>query len=227
MSRTSITALTLGLVLSGPVAIAGAHHNPGHQQPNPANATLTLAATTSPIIFGGSSALSGKLKGGQAGGQKVDIEANPAPYAGYEKVATVTTTANGSYAMTVKPLVNTRYRATAKTSPPTASGEVAVRVRMRAGLLLSDSTPRKGSKVVFSGRVFPAHDGAKVSIRRRTSTGSYVTIARTTLLDDGISRSRYRRAVTIRRTGVYQVRVTTNDTDHLSGISKARTITVH
>ncbi|MCA1699801.1 MAG: hypothetical protein LC790_13205, partial [Actinobacteria bacterium] len=198
-----------------------------HGQPNPADAKLTLAATTSPIVYGGSSALSGKLNGSQAGGKQVVIEANPAPYAGYKPLATVTTTANGSYAMTVKPLVNTRYRATAKTSPPTASGEVAVRVRMRAGLLLSDSTPRKGSRVVFSGRVFPAHDGARVLIRKRTSTGSYVTIARTTLRDDGSSRSRYRRAVTIRRSGVYQVRVTTNDTDHLSGISKARRITVH
>lgn len=227
MSRTSITALALGLVLSVPVAIAGADHKPGHGQPSPGNAKLTLAATTSPIVYGGSSVLSGKLTGGQAGGQPVVIEANPAPYAGYKRVATVTTTANGSYAMTVKPLVNTRYRATAKTSPPTASGEVAVRVRMLVGMLLSDTTPRQGSKVVFSGRAYPAHDGARVSIRRRTSTGSYVTIARTTLLDDGTSRSRYRRAVTIRRTGVYQVRVTTNDTDHLSGISRTRKLTVH
>jgi hypothetical protein len=194
----------------------------------PANSQLTLAAAPNPIVFGGSTLLTGKLAGGGAGGQALVIEANPAPFAAYKQVATVTTATNGTYSATVKPVVTTRYRVTAKTSPPVVSGESLVRVRVRVGLVLGDSTPRRGTSVVFSGRAYPAHDGALVSIRKRSSTGSYVTVARTRLVDDGTARSRYSRAVRINGSGVYQVRVSTgNDGDHLAGSSRARRITVH
>jgi hypothetical protein len=196
--------------------------------PKPANGQLSLAAALNPINFGGSTALSGKLGGNPAAGQTVVIEANPFPFAAYKQVATVTTAANGTYTATVKPDVITRYRVTAKTSPPIVSGEVKVGVRIRVGLILGDATPRRGTRVVFSGRAYPAHDGALVSIRKRTSTGTYATVARTRLLDDGSSRSRYRRAVRITRSGVYQVRVSNNGpADHNAGLSRARRITVH
>ena len=65
------------------------------------------------------------------------------------------------------------------------------------------------------------------AIKKRTSTGSFATIARTRLLDDGTARSRYRRTVRIRRSGVYRVSVSSNDSDHLSGVSRMRRITVH
>jgi len=221
------TALALAVTLGVPATLASADHKPGHGKPPSGNGQLTLTAKPNPIIFGGATVLTGKLSGGQAGAQMVVIEANPAPFTAFKALTTVTTDANGSYSASVNPSVSTRYRATAKTSPPTVSGEVTVGVRIRVGRLVSDPTPRRGTKVVFSGRAYPAHDGAVVSIRKRTSTGSFRTIARTTLRDDGPTRSRYRRAVRITRSGVYQVRVTRNDTDHLSGTSRTRTITVH
>lgn len=227
MSRTTTAALALVLASSVPTTIAAANHKPDHGQPGPGSGQLTLTAAPSPVVYGGSTTLSGKLGGGQAGGQSVLIEANPAPFTAFKQSATVTTNANGSYSATVKPLVIMRYRATAKTSPPAVSSEVVVRVRIRVGLLLSDATPRRGAKVVFSGRAHPAHDGALVSIKKRTSTGSFATIARTRLLDDGTARSRYRRTVRIRRSGVYRVSVSSNDSDHLSGVSRMRRITVH
>jgi hypothetical protein len=220
MSRTPTMVLAFVLALSVPATVLAA------KPPQAGN--LTLAATTSPVNFGGSTTLTGKLGGGQAGGRPVVIEANPAPFAGFRQVATVTTSANGSYSATVKPAVITRYRATAKTSPPTVSAVVTVGVRIRVGLVLSDPTPRRGTNVVFSGRAYPAHDGALVSVQKRTSTGSFTTVARTRLLDDGTSRSRYRRTVRVTRSGVYRVRVSNNnDGDHLPGISRTRNITVH
>jgi hypothetical protein len=226
VSRTTTTALALAMTLAIPATIAVA--KPAPKPAKPANGQLTLAAAPNPINFGGSTALTGKLGGNSAGGQTVVIEANPAPFAAYKQVATVTTAANGTYSATVKPGVVTRYRVTAKTSPPIVSGEALVRVRIRVGMILGDATPRRGTSVVFSGRAYPAHDGALVSIRKRGSTGSYVTIARTRLLDDGTARSRYSRAVRIRASGVYQVRVSAGgDGDHLAGTSRARTITVH
>ena len=218
MSRTITMALAIALALSVSIAVA--------KPPKPDK--LTLAAAPSPINFGGSTTLSGKLSGGQTGGQQIVIEANAAPFAGYKQVAVVTTAANGQYSATVKPGVITRFRARSKTSPPITSNEVRVGVRIRVGLLLSDATPRRGTRVAFSGRAYPAHDGALVSIQKRTSTGSFTTIARTTLLDDGTSRSRYRRTVRITRSGVYRVRVSNNnDGDHFPGISRTRNITVH
>ncbi|MEA2155730.1 MAG: hypothetical protein QOE11_1870 [Solirubrobacteraceae bacterium] len=224
--RTTSTAVALLLTAGIPAGMATAKQPP--KPPKPVAGQLTLAAAPNPINFGGSTTLTGKLAGGQAGGQTVVVEANPAPFTAFRQIATVTTNANGTYAATVKPGVITRYRVTAKTAPPTVSGEVAVGVRIRVGLILGDATPRRGTRVVFSGRAYPAHDGALVSIRKRSSTGSYVTIARTRLLDDGSARSRYSRAVRIARSGVYQVRVSNNGpADHLAGISRARRITVH
>ena len=225
MSRTTTTALALAMTLAIPATIAVA--KPAPKPPKPANGQLSLTASPNPINFGGSTALTGKLGGNAAGGQTVVVEANPAPFAAYKPVATVTTAANGTYSATVKPGVITRYRVTAKTSPQIVSGEALVRVRIRVGLIIGDPTPRRGTSVAFSGRAYPAHDGALVSIRKRSSTGAYVTIARTRLLDDGAARSRYSRAVRIKASGVYQVRVSAGDGDHLAGVSRARRITVH
>jgi hypothetical protein len=226
VSRTTTTALALALTLAIPATMAVAKQPP--KPVKPANNQLTLAAAPNPINFGGSTALTGKLAGNAAGGQTIVIEANPAPFAAYKQVTTVTTAANGTYSATVKPSVITRYRVTAKLSPPIVSGEALVRVRIRVGLILTDSTPRKGTNVVFSGRAYPAHDGALVSIRKRSASGAYVPVARTRLLDDGTARSRYSRSVRISRSGVYQVRVSNNGAaDHLAGISRVRRITVH
>jgi hypothetical protein len=220
LRKTAVLALVAAL--SVPVTFVAAAKPPGKGQ-------ITIAAAPNPINFGGSTGLTGKLTGSQAGGQALAIEANPAPFtAGFKQVTTVTTDANGHYAATVKPGVITRYRAKARTSPPTVSSEVPVGVRIRVGVLVSDATPRRGTKVVFSGRAYPAHDGALVSIQKRTPTGSFTTIARTRLLDDGAARSRYRRTVSITRSGVYRVRVSNNnDGDHQPGISRRRKITVH
>lgn len=226
MSRTTNTALALALALAIPATVAVAKQPA--KPPKPANGQLSLAAAPNPINFGGSTALTGRLGGNPSAGQTVIIEANPFPFAAFKPVATVTTAANGTYSATVKPGVITRYRVTAKTAPPIVSGEVKVGVRIRVGLILGDATPRRGTSVAFSGRAHPAHDGALVSIRKRTSTGTYATIARTHLLDDGSGRSRYRRAVRIKSSGVYQVRVSNNGAaDHFSGLSRARRITVH
>jgi hypothetical protein len=111
----------------------------------------------------------------------------------------------------------------AATAPSKASPTVLVRVRMRVGLRLSTSTPTAGRTVRFSGSVHPAHDGRTASIQKRSSTGSWTTVARTTLQDAGTTRSSYSRRVRINRDGVYRVKVA-GDADHLSGFSRSRSI---
>jgi hypothetical protein len=98
-----------------------------------------------------------------------------------------------------------------------------VLVRPLVGLLVSDRTPRTGSLVTFRGTVRPAHDGRTVLIQRRTSTGSFTTVARTSLRDAGTTYSSYSRRIRVNRDGVYRTKLA-GDADHVNGFSRAVTI---
>jgi hypothetical protein len=216
---------TLGLVaataLLAPAAVQAA------KPPKPV-AKLTIAAAPSPVTFGKATTLSGKLTGGKsAGGQPVVVQADTAPFEGtYTDVATATTDANGDWSATNAPAALTRYRAQAKTAPPTTSDTVDVNVRLRVGIHVSDRTPARGQRVRFSGTVAPAHDGATARIQRRRPDGSWHTVARTTLADAGDAVSRYSKRVKLTRTGTYRVRVASGDGDHMRGTSGTRRLRV-
>jgi hypothetical protein len=195
---------------------------PGQQGGN----SLRIAANPNPLVFGGSTTVSGELRGPNEGGKRVTLEHNPYPFTGgYRDVATTTTPSNGRYSFTTRPGVNTRYRTTANVSPRVTSPELLVQVRIRVGVRASDRTPSRGSRVRFSGSAFPAHDGHLVLIKRRTRSGSFRTVARTRLLDAGTARSRYARRVRVFRSGTYRVSVAGHG-DHISGLSSTRTLIV-
>lgn len=186
----------------------------------------SISASPATVTFGSATTISGRLRGGNREGVVIVLERNPHPYAGFAEVATTTTNARGEYRFQPTPDRNTRYRVTARNTPPETSSEVLVRVRTRVGVRLSDATPRRGALVTFSGSVTPAHDGRLVRIQRRTATGTYRTVARTRLRDAGDTRSSYSRRLRIGSDGVYRVHVS-GDADHATGVSRARTIRVH
>ena len=216
---------TLGLAataaLLAPAAVQAA------KPPKPV-AKLSIAAAPSPVTFGKATTLSGKLTGGKAaGGQAVVVEADTAPFDGtYTDVATATTDGNGDWSAINAPTALTRYRAQAKTAPPTTSDTVDVNVRLRVRIRVSDRTPASGRRVRFSGTVAPAHDGATARIQRRRPDGSWHTVARTTLADAGDAVSRYSKRVKVTRTGTYRVRAASGDGDHLRGTSGTRRLRV-
>jgi hypothetical protein len=144
----------------------------------------------------------------------------------YKNIAVTTSATNGKYSFSVKPSVNTQYRAIAQTSPPTTSAPKLVLVRMLVGVRTSDLTPSRGSRVTFAGSVFPAHDGRLVAVQRRSSTGRFNTVARTTLRDAGDAKSTYSLRVRINRDGVYRVKVV-GDGDHVNGFSRLKNLDVH
>ena len=217
--------LTIGLAavtaLLAPAAVHAA------KPPKPA-AKLSIAAAPSPVTFGSATTLSGKLTGTKTnGGEPVAIQADTAPFDGtYTDVATATTDANGDWSATNAPTALTRYRAQAKTAPPTTSDTVDVNVRLRVRIHVSDRTPARGQRVRFSGTVAPAHDGATARIQRRAADGSWHTVARTTLADAGDAVSRYSKRVKVTRTGTYRVRAASGDGDHLRGTSGTRKLRV-
>ena len=209
------------LVCAGPAVAA---KPPKGGKPNP-NLTIRSSATT--VTFGRSVTISGTTKG-MASGTSVELQQNPYPYAGFKPSGkTAVIDPAGNYSISgVMPQMHTQYKVVAKTSPPTESTAVFVRVRLRVSFSVSDSTPKRGAMVTFRGTVAPAHDGKPVLIQKKTSTG-YKTVARTTLLDNGTATSKYSKRLRIRSNGTYRVVVQSVDQDHDNGTSRSRTLKVH
>lgn len=199
--------------------------------PKPAQPSLTIAAKPASVTYGGSVVITGSRRGQNHGNRPVALQANPYPFAAFKDVAVTRTDSKGAYRFSVKPRRHTHYR-TVSPSPATIydtvirSPEVVVHVRLRVGIHLSDSTPRRGQRVRFFGAVAPKHNGRRVFIQRRRSDGRWVTIARGLTRNAPGNLSRYSKRVRIFRTGVYRVRVR-GDADHSTGTSARRSIRVH
>ena len=203
----------------------------GAKSPAKGSPSLTIAERPSAVTYGGAVTISGQLKGTHHAGKTVGLQANPYPFKGFTTRAVVKTDSKGAYRFVVKPVRHTRYRAVTP-SPLTVydtlvkSPEVLVHVRLRVGIRLSDSTPRRGSRVRFFGSVAPKHNGRAVYIQRRRRDGRWVTIARTKTRNATGNRSVYSKRVRIFRTGLYRVRVR-GHADHSTGTSRRRLIRVH
>lgn len=206
---------------------APADHKPGHD-PGQGNADVTIVAA-SPIVWGKSAPITGSVRGAGLG-VLVDLQSDPFPYsdAEFAKEATVPTDAKGDYRFAPLPKLNTRYRVVAQTSPPVTSATAAVLVQIRVKVAVSDSTPKRGSLVTFSGSGCPAHDGNLVYIQRLGSTGSFGTVARTKLVDAGDACSKYSRGIRVYSDGVYRVKVSSaGDGDHMTGVSRRVSLDAH
>ena len=209
-------------------ATASADHRPGHDPGGQGNADVTILAT-SPIVWGKASTITGSVKGANAG-VLVDLQADPFPYSDTEfvKEATVPTDAKGDSRFAPLPKLNTRYRVVAQTNPPVTSAVATVLVQIRVKVAVSDSTPKRGSLVTFSGTGCPAHDGNLVYIQKLKDTGTFGTVARTKLVDAGDVCSKYSRRLRLYSDGVFRVKISSAaDGDHLTGVSRRVTIDVH
>lgn len=225
--KTSALVATLALTTLAIAGAASADHRPGHA-PGQGSADVTITAT-SPIVWGRSTVIAGRVRGAGAG-VLVDLQSDPFPYSDTEfaKVATVATDSKGDYRFTAMPRSNTRYRVVANTNPPVMSAVATVLVQIRVKVAVSDSTPKRGSLVKFSGTACPEHDGKLVYIQKRTSTGGFGTVARTTLRDAGDTCSKYSRRIRVKSDGVYRVKVSSGgDGDHMTGVSRQVSLDAH
>jgi hypothetical protein len=182
-----------------------------------------LDARPNPLVFGKSTQLTGQLADGDAAGKTVGLEVDEVAPFGDEYVplagVTATTDAAGRFAFTLRPELNTMYRAVAQTAPPATSQPRLILVRPAIGLFASDRTPRRGQLVRFRGTVRPDAEG-RVLIQRRLPSGRYKTVAGTPLRDTGPAYSTYARRLRIRRSGTYRVRIA-GDEEHTDGFSRA------
>lgn len=187
--------------------------------PRPAG-TLTLAASNSVVIYGGSVRLSGELSTGAAG-EVVEVLASPfgqttATAAG-TKVGEVMTTAGGEFDVAVEPRIQTVYRVRWKT---TTSGRVTIKVRPRIGLgIISVGrgifTTKATSARSYAGRI--------VFFQRRTSLGQWVSLKRVRLGPLSSARFKARLPKGVSRVRVYMTQ-TTAGPGYLAGISASRIV---
>jgi hypothetical protein len=211
----ALTAAAIAALAAAPVALSQGQKS----------ADLTIDVKPNPITFGQSTTVSGMLKTKDKSGQRIELQARPAGDNSFNEVASTTSATSGAYSFTVKPDKNTAYRVVARTSPPIRSAEPEVSVRFKVSLRLSDYTPSRCERVRFSGSVQPEHDGRVVYIQRRTSSGSWRGVGRTTLADAGTTRSVYAKRIRVCRDSTFRARVV-RDADHATGDSRARSANV-
>lgn len=214
------------LVAAGPAGTAPAQKpKPKPPKPYTIPGPVSIGAAPNPTVFGTPVSITGRVdKAG--GGVVVTLQGRILPSPAFVNLATARTEKNGTYRFSHRPPRNAYYRVVAALTPPVTSGELRVRVRTLVGFRVSDSTPAGGSRVRFSGIVRPRHNGRRAYVQRRSSTGRWVTVARTTLGALDSQSSRYRRTLRVRRSGTYRVRVL-GHADHAMGVSRIRTLTVH
>ena len=186
---------------------------------------LSIAANPNPVVFGKSVAITGKLTGADSGGEDITLREDPFPFGNFTNPTGTTTKADGTYAFTVKPTVNTKYQATAKSKAPAESPVLSVLVATRVGFVVGDLTPKVGQTVTFKGRVYPPHDGQTVLLQRRNDDG-WKTVTTIPLVDAGDTYSYYSRNRKVVRNGTFRV-IKPKDADHARGRSPKRTLTVH
>ena len=226
MRRATALAGALACAVALPFAANAA--KPPRPAPKP---SLTLTASRPSVTYGGTVTLSGVLRGRNHANKPVALQRNPFPFRGFTTVGVTRTDSKGAYHFIGRPRRHTRYR-TITPEPATIydtvikSPELLEHVSLRVGIRLSNSRPRRGHKVRFSGFVAPKHNGRKVFIQRRRRDGRWRTVARTVTKDARGNRSKYSRRVRIFRSGLYRVRVR-GDADHSSGNSRRRLILVH
>jgi len=203
-------------------ALAAVLVSTAYGQPQPRN--ITIDATPTTVKFGGSVTLSGKLTGQNNSGRTVTVEHDPFPIDTFTNAgASATTNATGDWSLILKPDRNTRYQARSGNAD---SRTVDVTVRPAISLRLSDRTPAAGSRVVFSGRLCPEHDGVVINLQRRFGT-KWRTLRNTTLKDvPGVNCSSYSRGLRVRRDGAYRT-FFAGDPDHVAGNSRAKRVNVH
>jgi hypothetical protein len=168
---------------------------------------VSLAATPNPIRIGGQATLAGTLSGTGKAERRVQLQANPWPYAGFAGglVNDQFTTATGSFSFTVFPVnVNTQYRVLMPAKPNVVSPIVVLGTVAKVTRHAKVKRGDRRARIRFKGRVRPALDGAAVLIQKLRK-GVWTNIAQTNAVHATTKYSRYSKRIRQKRGGRYRV----------------------
>jgi hypothetical protein len=203
--------LAIAAVLAIPAAAIAA--------PKPPPTAPTIAIAPGKVTFGASATISGTTTANTV----ITLRGDAYPFNNaFAEVAKTTSNAAGAYSFSVKPDMSTHYRVDVKKAK---SQVVSLAVRWKVTRKVSTKHPKRGSRVLFSGLVSPAHVGGTVSIQRRSGS-VWKTVKTTTLAASTSTSSAYSTRVRVRRTGTYRVRCE-GDGAHDAGNSRTVRLTVH
>ena len=187
--------------------------------PKPPPTAPTIAVSAPAVTFGKAATVSGTTTANTA----VTLRGDAYPFNNaFAQVAKTTSNAAGAYSFTVTPNTSTHYRAEVRKAQ---SAVAALAVRWKVTRKVSTKHPKRGSRVLFSGLVSPAHVGGTAAIQRRTG-GVWKTVKNATLAASTATSSAYSARVRVRSTGTYRVRVE-GDGAHDAGNSSKVKLTVH
>ena len=193
---------------------------------------LTLTAAPNPVPYGQAVIVGGILSGTGNAGRQVQLFQNAFPFtAGFTPVGTpLTTDAAGGFSIAVPPpAVTTQFRVRLVADPGTASAilTVPVAVRVSTGVVIGHRRSDGVRLVRFAGRVRPARDGALYGIQRKTSKGTWVTVAGGITHHEDSTSSRYARRVRVRHSATYRVFVQIVDGNYVSAAGREVAIRLH
>jgi len=192
--------------------------------PKPGPPTVSINASSTHVVYGGPVTIFGSLTGTGSANAAVTLQQAPFPYTRYTTLASGRTNALGAYSFGgLRPGLNTRYRARAKS---VTSVSTLVFVRYGVSLSVSDSTPKRGQRVRFSGVVSPAASGRLLLVQRRGTDGVFRTVARTTLTPRSATSSQFSLTKRIFSNGTYRAHIGA-DAAHEPGNSGTRRLRVH
>jgi hypothetical protein len=173
---------------------------------------VTMAPSSNEVVYGGAVRLSGSVPTRQSG-EQVTLWAQRLGEPSYRLIATLITGTGGAWALAVKPVVATSYRASwnGGMSAPTAIGvrpQIAFRVLAR----------NRFATRALAGRSFAFR---VVQLQRRTQFGRWVIVKRVRL---NRSSAATFRAVLPRGTSRYRIAMSINQAGagYLAGISRTR-----
>jgi len=177
----------------------------------PALPALTLTSSPAHIVYGSRVKLSGTLTQASAplGGQTVSLSAQVAGSQTFTPLPPATTDPSGAFSLTVAPSKKTTYKASfaGVGVEPTVTVGVAWRITLRAA--------KRGSSVLFTGKVAPKRRGKRVVVQVKTRHG-WKTVAKGKLS----KRSTFKLVGKLKH-GRYRFRaLTPADPQHLAGTSR-------
>lgn len=162
--------------------------------------SVTLQSSRRTVPYAVATTLSGVISS-QATGETVTVSAQECGKTAFARADATTTTANGNWTLTVKPTINTLYRARWRTTDSTTV-QVQVMPSVRLGRVGSRFTARVTAAQAFTGKVL-AFQRYRPALRRwatlkRVTLGAATTPTAGTFVTSARFRSRVRRGQRLR-----------------------------
>ncbi len=190
---------------------------------------LTLQSGSTPGVAGHAGTVTGRLTDGRSGlpfSGAVVIESRPHTGGTWTPIANVTSHADGTFAVTVRPQTSTDYRATwagGALHLPAVSGTAALPVAPAVTVMANHASVRSGATVKFTVAATPTTPKAVVKLQRY-SKGSWHTVAVGTVSNHGTATFKVKQ--TSRGTVSYRVHEPATH-GNAAGTSKTLKVTVH